>query len=358
MNLNGVKFFQTDLNFLELYRAEHFEGQRLTAATLATYLLFHFHCDDFGRVREDELVLKHITEKHQLPYTSIHNGYHALFEIGLLERQIINDKAYIAIKTFEANNSPSINGSMNYFTLPYQLLNSGILSDFIKARDVSGLMGLMHLLNSLTREFKRSKKRNYALKFSSILRIAHKTKRNVTDWLNRLVRLIGHEEKEPTTAAATATNEKQLNFSFVDECFENAEYDDQKVRLYGALRKEMNCMLLSLQVPYAGKDARDAVRVMAQDCLDVFYPITTIEGGIRELRWLMQESIKLVKNFLDIRTGDKIKNFGGFFRTVVRPILNEQCEQLTLESKLALKMDSLNTNKPLPQFLSASKTLV
>lgn len=354
--LSGVKFFQQELNFLDLYNREYSGELRLTASSLATFILFHFYCDEFGRIREDELVLKHMSNKYQLPYCSIHKGYHHLFDMGLLQRNVKNGKAYITITKYANNNTPDQEGKMNYFIIPHHLLQSGVLNDFIRARDVSGILGLLHVLNSLSREHTRRNKKSIPLKVETLLKKMGKTPRNITDWMNRLILLIKPTEEKK--AAHRFLKDKLFSFTFVDECYEHTEYDQQKAVLRATLRKELQAALTSIPVPYTGGDVRDAFRSLQQDCLDTFYPMTNIAGeGLRELRLLIHETIHKAVYVLTNREGEKIGNFGGFFRTIIRPILKTQYEELHTNFKVELKKEALLTKIPLPAFLSAEQTL-
>jgi len=159
--VDGMQFFDVELKFLKRYEHEYIHGseKKLTASSLVTYLLLRSLCDEAGLIMEQDLNLKGECEKRNLPYSSIHNGYHRLFDIGLLNIARINGRTYIQLPVVAAYVPTAIDPKMpGYFLVPKAIFSSGFLRDFIKARDVRGLLGLLDLINGLYRESKRKSK--------------------------------------------------------------------------------------------------------------------------------------------------------------------------------------------------------
>lgn len=59
----------------------HDPKKKMTASFLATYLILRSLCDEVGLILEQDLNLKEECEKRNLPYSSIHNGYHRLLTL-------------------------------------------------------------------------------------------------------------------------------------------------------------------------------------------------------------------------------------------------------------------------------------
>lgn len=346
--INGVKFFQHELNYLKLWHSESQGGSSLTASSLSAYLLLHFYVDDLGRIREDDLVLKDLTTKHNLPYSSIHKGFHHLFTLELLTHQNENNIRYIQIARYAENNTPNREGKMNYFVLPKQMLSSGVLCEFIKARDVSGLLGFLDLINGLSREQTRKGKKAVIRKCESLLKIMKKTTRNIISWITRIGSLVQIKEQDGQTR-----RKKVWTFAFSEDCFDSVDYDLPKAQLGAGIRKEVQSALASLPIPLKSKDVRDAYIVMLQDGLDVFYPIIDVDRGYTTLKLLLSDTISKVIGSLAERPNLPIDSFGGFWRKLGRDVLKHQYSELNLDMRLAIKAAYIKDGKAMPTFLDA-----
>lgn len=166
-SLYGVKFHQMELNHI---KALHFEapgGSTVKSSSLAVYILLHFKIDTLGRIREDEFVLKPLAEQYGFHYSTLHKGFHELFDLGLLQYIDEHGIRYIQISGYDVLNQE---GNLNYFILPKYILDSRVLAEFVHARDVSGIIGLLDLINSLSRENTKKGKFSYLLKCTTLLR--------------------------------------------------------------------------------------------------------------------------------------------------------------------------------------------
>ena len=70
--------------------------------------------------------LKEECEKYNLPYSSIHNGYHRLFDIGLIHIDRINGRTYIQLPVVAAYVPTAVNTKIpGYFLVPKAIFRSG-----------------------------------------------------------------------------------------------------------------------------------------------------------------------------------------------------------------------------------------
>ncbi|MFG3613435.1 hypothetical protein [Rummeliibacillus stabekisii] len=340
----GAKFFQNEMDFIKLFNQEY-SGAKLTASCLSTYILFHYICDDFGRVREDELNLKYITDTHNLPYSSTNKGLHKLVEIGLIKEIVENGKYYFAINNYEYYNSPDYEGSMNYFILPKYLLESEILNLFIKARDVDGLIGLMDLLNSFYRKQSIEGGGSLTRVVSTWIKKMKKTTRNINDWIKRIATIFECDKKD-----GRYIKDSKYILKFKEAVFEEQNMDPKKQQLGAKIRKDVQHFFSKAKVDHSRKDVNDCYYALLNDVLDKIYePFLEIPNGARTVKTVILNT--MTTSFKELFSKEyEVFNIGGMFRKILRNSLKQEFDDLDIESKEYYRIWHAKYKKPLPAF--------
>ncbi|MEX3625032.1 hypothetical protein [Viridibacillus arvi] len=342
----GAKFFQNELDYIKIYNNEY-SGTKITAAALSTYLLLHYRCDDFGRIREDEFSLKELTDKYSLPYSSINRGFHLLLEIGLIKYLYENGKHFIILNNYEIYNGPDYDGSMNYFIMPTFLLESGALNQFIKARDVAGLIGLLDLLNTLYRQHSINGGGSISRAVDTWLKRMKKTTRNIKAWIKRISAIFECDKK-----AGNFIREGKYILKFKDTVFGEQKIDPRKQRLGAKVRKDIQHFFKTSKLQYQTKDINDCYHTILSDVLDkIFEPFLEIPNGNKTMRTLLQGVISASCDRL-LEKGFNIQNIGGLFRNITREEMKQQFTGLDLESKQYFRIWHAKYKQPLPTFFS------
>jgi hypothetical protein len=172
LSINGVKFFQDALDKIKVLH----ELSPLSSAAIGVYILYHFRCNDFGRVNAKELSLSDWAETTGIPYSTLHSGRQVLFERGLIEEMIIGKESFYQIVGYDQWNSPEIKNqgayyNLSYFRISYKLLSSSLLKNLISTRNASGIILVLDLFNRITRTIGQMKQSRGQLVLSDIKNI-------------------------------------------------------------------------------------------------------------------------------------------------------------------------------------------
>lgn len=348
--IDGVKFFQKELDVLRLYAHEYVntkDTKGLTASALSCYIVFHYHCDDFGRILTSDFCLKHVAEKHNLEYSSLYKGLHRLIEMGLILNHFIEDKEYYSINQYETYNSPERGEKLNYFILPDYLLESEVLRGFIRSRDVNGLIGLLELINALSRENSRRNKQAVIRRAETLMEKMKKCTRNIIGWIQRISKFLNVQEKK-----GRIRKENQWSFILSDECYNTQVQDIHKQRMGAAIRKEIQSVFTRLRLPAKKKDIHDVYISTLQDILDPMYPIINTFDGERILKFILNDTIaRTADALMKQQKNKKIKTIPAFWRKVSRNIIKEHFISLDFDAKAQMQEHAMKNDKDLPAFL-------
>lgn len=275
--LDGFQFFDDEQKFLKVYEydLEHEQNKKLTASSVVTYLLMRSLCDEAGLINEADLNLKSVCEKINLPYSSIHNGYHRLFEIGLLSIARIGERTFIQLPIV-ASHVPNIDDGevSSYFRIPKTIFKSDFLKAFIKARDVRGLLGMFDLLNGLYREYSRNmklplekRKKNTSLKRkkATLIKLLKQSKYAFKNWIKRVL--------QGKDSLIEIKNEQDglYELKLAEQAFTERKQDTAFEQLNASVRNTLSSILKSSSVIYTTKELQDMQYACQQELTEPCY---------------------------------------------------------------------------------------
>ena len=152
--MHGPKFFDGLLKRLKLEIHENPNG--IPASALVTYILLHYKVNDMGLLPTD-FVLADLGKELDIPYSTIHSGFQTLLSRQLVKEVFNNGIPVYEITDYAINNRTKLEGNMDcvalsYFRIPNLLLETPILKNLVSQRDSKGILLLLELCNSFTRE--------------------------------------------------------------------------------------------------------------------------------------------------------------------------------------------------------------
>ncbi|PGU11157.1 hypothetical protein COD22_31180, partial [Bacillus thuringiensis] len=93
-----------------------------------------------------------------IAYTTVHTGFQALLESGMIREVFINGISIYEIcnyarlnRTYKETTKQDI-GKLSYFRIPNHLLDSKVLKQLVSHRDSKGILLLLDLCNTFTRK--------------------------------------------------------------------------------------------------------------------------------------------------------------------------------------------------------------
>jgi hypothetical protein len=281
--INGKKFFQDGLTKLKSYP--------LPASAICTYILFHLECDDYGRVQANSFSLTKFSKMTGIPSSTLYGGMEALFQHGFLQEVIIKNQPYYEIIGYSRWNTPEFNGQatteegLNYFRIPYKLTEGSTLKRLVSSRDSSGLIMLLDLFNTFTREFNIKGDRTeegITRRMSFLKDRMKKTALKIRQWVEIVESLfifepVGISERKPRKDRLTVRKKNNpvqiliekfkvtINPSIIGELEDT--YDTKQVE--AAVRKEVSHKLVLEGIKHNNKDIRDILASIKQEVIDV-----------------------------------------------------------------------------------------
>lgn len=145
-NIKGIPFYDVERQFFKSYlcKQENQDLKKLTASSLVTYLLIRSLGNELGLIDETTLNLKVICEEVDLPYNSVHNGYHRLFDIGAIRIVLVRRRPYIelSILTMHLLRKHKI---YNGFCIRHEIFQGNYLRKCIKSRNVYELLDILQV---------------------------------------------------------------------------------------------------------------------------------------------------------------------------------------------------------------------
>lgn len=312
--VDGIQFFDKELKYLNNYEFEyvHEPKKKLTASSLVTYLLLRSLCDEVGLILEQDFNLKEECEKRNLPYSSIHNGYHRLFDIGLLNIDRINGRTYIQLPAVAAYvptaKNPKIPG---YFLVPKAIFNSGFLRGFIKARDVRGLLGLLDLINGLYREPKRKGKWLKRKKIT-LYNKYKQSKQVFNKWLKRVF------YGKNSLIQVKQELEGLYELKFVDTVYRERKHDAKFDQFQASSHHTLSYLLRSSSVSYTNDDLQDMQFACKQEVITpMYYAVESNENAMSTVKAVMADILSTTVREIERQTGN-IQALGAYFRKTLR----------------------------------------
>ncbi|MER2005864.1 MAG: hypothetical protein ABS939_00310 [Psychrobacillus sp.] len=345
--IKGKRMFQRGIDYINLY---HFDDPtphkyEFTAASLSAYILLHFHCDDFGRYLEKDFVLKDLTDKYNLPYSSIHKGMALLFDLDMLSYVEIKGNTYIQLSFYD--NQPDENGRMNYFILPTLVLQSDFLNASIKSRDVNGILMMLDQMNSLYREQSINGGGPCERTFENWIRCKKKTTRNIKNWFSHLKQLVKVVKEE-----GASIRKKIVKLTFSERVYEEREVKKEKEITIAKIRKSVNHAFVQANLQYSYDQVLDCTRVLRHELIEpLFDAVELYTHHKRALELMAQDIINNV--MLNIQAApEPIVSIGGYFRTKCRTLMKKMYPLLNPDFRAEVKAYYITHQKPFPSYVN------
>lgn len=341
--LDGIQFFDAEQQYLKLYEyeLEHESHKKLTAASLVTYLLLRSVCDSAGQIYEADFNLKELSAKMDLPYSSMHNGYHRLFEIGLLTIKHIAGHTYITLPIVAAHlPDKEDNEVSSYFRIPRILFKGGFLKQFIKSRDVRGLLGLLDLLNGLFREWGRKRSTTLKRKKETLMKKIKHSKYAFKNWLQRVL------SNEASPIVVKNETDELFELTLAEAAFVERKKDAEFEQFNAATRNTLLSFVKSSRLSYRKADLTDFQWACQQELTEPLYAGISafaaeqadyaekvamgiiagsgVEQKIEEFDGYLRGAKLLIPSILDATVNEvaakasSIQNIGAYFRKTLR----------------------------------------
>ncbi|MGN4128022.1 hypothetical protein ACMGD3_23910 [Lysinibacillus sphaericus] len=313
--LDGIQFFDSEQQFLKLYEFEqvHEQDKKLTASSLVTYLLMRSLCDDAGLIQEADLNLKAVCKKMDLPYSSIHNGYHRLFDIGLLTIARIGERTYIKLPIVAAHMPDAEDNEISsYFRIPKSIFSSNLLRDFIKSRDVRGLLGLLDIVNGLFREWARKRSTTLKRKKDTLISKLKQSKYAFRKWLKHVL----HGKNSLIEIKNEYDEMYELKFS--ETAFTERKRDEVYEQFNAAVRNTLSSLLRSSSIQFKTNELNDLQYACQQELTSPLYrAILENENAENLVKMVVTDVLDTTVSEVE-RNASKVKVLGAYFRKTLR----------------------------------------
>ncbi|PEW64424.1 hypothetical protein CN448_27380 [Bacillus cereus] len=333
--MHGPKFFDE----LRIYLIKNNElGEyALPSSALATYILLHYKVNDLGRLPRD-FKLSTIANESDIPYTTIHTGFQALLNSGLVREIFINGK----IPVYEICNYARFNrtaketkdndGKLSYFRIPNLLLETSILKELVSHRDSKGIIELLNLCNNFTRELEFKSKdsiEKYTLprNMDGLKKRLGRNAKKVRSYLKIISPVFKFDVaikkvRNPRKGRIARIREKiqqivitQFTVSMNPTCV--IENDRAEIKQTEAkMRKEATARLESIGIALTNKDRKDIVVSYKGEVSRIATYIKNKQLRDDFMTYTMSYAMDQCESFLAL--GEKIKSVGGMIRAKLR----------------------------------------
>lgn len=162
--IHGFKFFQYALNQIreEVYNYSslgHDKG--LDASAIAIYIGLHSKCSSAGLLDADFHVSA-LSKELNIPTATGANGINQLLDRGLVIERETDKKNQYEIVGYAANNlsrEESVNPDkkLNYFTVPFDVLQTTVLASLVSKKSPRGLILMLEILNDFRQKLRGEK---------------------------------------------------------------------------------------------------------------------------------------------------------------------------------------------------------
>lgn len=317
--IKGFKFHQQALHRLrvELYDAVDLPGYTaLTCSEIAVYVLYHNHCDEFGRILEGAYSYRELATLYHMNASTIHEAHHKLIERGMLRISTINHQSFIEIVHYADWNTTekettSGNNSLNYFKIPHIFLYS--LKDYIRSRDAKGMLYVLSMMNQTYRENSIRSTAKRELLQDTLKRKARKTNRTLNKFLSRVAKVFH------INVTNSANDETKYIFSFAANCFTELKEAPSHIMRQQKIRKDITHQFTESHLTYNKKDINDVFYSVKSELLDPierFYA-NAVGGKLRRSldRLILLAYREAMENLMQAK---QIKSVGAYFRQLLR----------------------------------------
>lgn len=373
--MRGVKMFDETRHYL--LKNNELGKYALPSSALATYIYLHFYVNDVGLLPRD-FKLSIISNASGIAYTTVHTGFQALLESGMVREVFINGISIYEIcnyarlnRTYKETTKQDI-GKLSYFRIPNHLLDSKVLKQLVSHRDSKGILLLLDLCNTFTRKIGLENK-NQIEKFitqRTMSYLKEKLGRNakkVREYLN-IIRPIfpftasNTEVRKPNMGRLTRIKEyveqifiTKFNVHISAECV--IESQNKVLRQQEAhMRKEAKDRLKSLKLPLSMKEDNDLIVAFKNEISTIAQFLKHTKDIKRFMTYTMTYALDELENF--VKSGNKVSVLGAFMRAKFREsILSWRTKYISDDSYSDMRHDlvlALTTNNiPVPDALKA-----
>ncbi|MED1407369.1 hypothetical protein [Bacillus mycoides] len=331
--VHGVKFFDGLFNIVKLEN----ERKELPSSALATYILLHFECNDIGMLPHEFQIID-LAKKSGIPYTTIYSGFQICLERNLVKESLVGKRTAYEIVDYALYNHTSVETaqsthiSLSYFRIPFQLIQTMILSSLVKARDNRGIMFLLELINTFTRKLGIEHHKHSIQEYEITRRMAFlkgKLKRNAKkvrqyiEILEPIIKFTAVEskEKEPRLSRITHTRKqvKQIIIEKFTVIFsKNCVIENDKKELHKPLarcRKEAVARLKYMGQVLRKKERENIMTAFKQEIADIAAYMPTKEKQNEVLMTAMTYALDQVEMYTKER---EILSIPAFMRMQFR----------------------------------------
>ncbi|MED1107675.1 hypothetical protein [Bacillus paramycoides] len=339
--MHGPKFFDETRRYI--IKNHELGKYALPSSALATYILLHYKVNDLGLLPRD-FKISDIAKESDIPYTTIHTGFHSLLDSGLVKEVLINGKIpvykicnYARLNRTERE-SKEQSGGLSYFRVPNVLLETSILKELVSHRDSKGIIELLNLCNDFTRKLAYSKNsveeytspRNMK-EFKERLGRNAKKVRNYIEIISPIFRFdVALKKVRNPRKRITRIREKiqqivitQFIVSMNPSCvIENDRAEIKQVE--AKMRKEANARLHSVGIALANKDRKDITVAYKGEVSKIASCIKDKQVRDSFMTYTMSYAMDQCESLLAI--GEKIKTIGGLVRAKLRESLVSWCD--------------------------------
>ncbi|MGE6756245.1 hypothetical protein ACQKFO_22920 [Rossellomorea sp. NPDC071047] len=171
MKINGFKFFQQHLDLLkiEIMNPEELGYSKpLSSSAVAMYIGIVSECSQSGLL-DLGISIASICRKMNIAPQTGHDGLKQLIERGLILTRTYEGKVQYEVGGYDDYNrsrseSMGKTKGLSYFSVPYEIFASGVISKLVKANSNKGLLLLLRLSNSFHRDMNMWGKEGTTLK--------------------------------------------------------------------------------------------------------------------------------------------------------------------------------------------------
>lgn len=346
--LDGIIFYQPELEFLKLHFREYSTG--LTASSLVTYLLLRSHCDEEGLIREEDFILKHLTDKYDLPYSSINKGFLKLEDLGFVRRVFINQKLYIQlslVSRFSVKEDNRKSAELNYFRIPHYIFENGYLNAFIKARDVSGIVGLLDIINALYRDYSSNSQSIIKRKIQPLLLKMKKSLRSGKEWLKRLTNDGNGLIKKVNFDQRDTFGNSVIELRFNTDAFNEREVNPIEEAITAISKKEIRKHFKNSSIPYKNKELTNCINIFKSDVLVHLNKLPNVVAKDIALHITKNLLVDVLPKTIYAIEHSKVDNLPGLFRVRLKGFLKSFI-QTDEHAKSMIKFAYQRSNTEIP----------
>lgn len=332
--MHGPKFFDE----LRIYLLKNNElGEyALPSSALATLILLHYKVDDLGRLPRN-FTLSIIANESDIPYSTIHTGFQALLHAGLVREIFIHGIPVYEICNYARYNRTAKEGNthadkLSYFRIPNLLLETSILKELVSHRDSKGIIELLNLCNTFTRELKFKSKdsiKKYTLprNMDGLKERLGRNAKKVRNYIEIISPIFTFDAtvkkvRNPRKGRIARIREKiqqivitQFTVTINSACV--IENDRAEMRQTEAkMRKEATARLESIGIALTNKDRKDIVVSYKGEVSRIATYIKNKQLRDDFMTYTMSYAMDQCESFLAL--GEKIKSIGGMIRAKLR----------------------------------------